>query len=46
LYLTIKRGLSFATTGVIVMVASLLGIPGSILVGEFSDKYGRKEPLN
>ena len=43
LYLTIKLGLSFATTGVIVMVASLLGIPGSILGGEFADKLGRKK---
>jgi MFS family permease len=42
LYLTIKLGLSFATTGVIVMVASVVSIPGSILGGEFADQLGRK----
>ena len=43
LYLTIKLGLSFGTTGLIVMVASVVSIPGSIIGGEFADKLGRKK---
>lgn len=43
LYLTGKLGLSFETTGVIVMIASVLSIPGSILGGELADRFGRKK---
>lgn len=43
LYLTSKLNLSFATTGVIVMVASLISIPGSLLGGKFADKLGKRK---
>jgi len=43
LYLINKLGLSFATTGVIVMVASVLSIPGFLLGGKFADQLGRKK---
>lgn len=43
LYLTKKLGLSFETTGVIVMGASVLRIPGSLLGGKFADQLGRKK---
>lgn len=43
LYLTKKLGLSFETTGLIVMVASILSIPGSLLGGKLADQLGRKK---
>ncbi|WP_088227455.1 MFS transporter [Desulfosporosinus sp. FKB] len=43
LYLTQKLGLSFEATGVIVMVASLVRIPGSLFGGKFADLLGRKK---
>ncbi|MDQ7094784.1 MFS transporter [Desulfosporosinus sp. PR] len=43
LYLTRKLGLSFETTGVIVMVASALNIPSSLLGGNLADRLGRKK---
>lgn len=43
LYLTNKLGLSFETTGIIVMVVSIIGIPGSLIGGKFADIFGRKK---
>lgn len=43
LYLTKKLGLSFQTTGVIVMLASILSIPGSLIGAKFADQLGRKK---
>ncbi len=43
LYLTKKLDLSFETTGVIVMVASILSIPSSLLGGNLADQLGRKK---
>ncbi|AFM42586.1 dipeptide/tripeptide permease [Desulfosporosinus acidiphilus SJ4] len=43
LYLTKKLGLSFETAGAIVMVTSLLSIPGSLLGGKLADQLGRKK---
>lgn len=42
LYLTQKLGLSIETTGIIVMVASVVSIPGSLLGGKFADQLGGK----
>lgn len=43
LFLTKKLGLSFETVGIIVMIESILSIPGSILGGKFADQIGRKK---
>jgi Arabinose efflux permease len=43
MYLTLKIGLSFGTVGIIVTVASLIGIPSSILGGKLADEFGRKK---
>jgi MFS family permease len=43
LYLTRKLGLSFATTGLIVMVASVVRIPGSLLGGITADQLGGRK---
>lgn len=42
MYLTIKIGLSFEITGIIVTISSLIGIPASILGGKLADEFGRK----
>lgn len=43
MYLTIKLGLSVGIAGIIVMIASLIGIPASFLGGKFADEIGRKK---
>jgi MFS family permease len=43
MYLTTKIGLSFAISGIIVTIASLITIPSSILGGKFADELGRKK---
>ena len=43
MYLTIKIGLSFGVTGIIVTISSLIGIPSSILGGKLADEFGRKK---
>ncbi|MDF2472949.1 MAG: transporter [Anaerocolumna sp.] len=43
MYLTTKIGLSFEIAGIIVTIASLTGIPSSILGGKFADQIGRKK---
>ncbi|MHB8128031.1 MAG: MDR family MFS transporter [Mobilitalea sp.] len=43
MYLTIKMGLSFEITGIIVTISSLIGIPSSLLGGKFADEFGRKK---
>lgn len=42
MYLTVKIGLSFDQVGIIVTIASLIGIPSSILSGKLADEYGKK----
>lgn len=42
LFLTKKLGLCFQVVGIIVMIESLLSIPGSIAGGKFADQIGRK----
>lgn len=42
LFLTKKLGLSFQIVGIIVMIESILSIPGSIAGGRFADQIGRK----
>lgn len=42
MYLTIKIGLSFEITGIIVTISSLISIPASILGGKLADEIGRK----
>lgn len=43
LYLTKKFGYSLQSTGMIVMIATLLIIPGSLAGGKFADHIGRKK---
>lgn len=43
MYLTLKVGLSFEMTGIIITVSSLLVIPSSFLGGKFADEIGRKK---
>lgn len=43
MYLTIKIGLSFEITGLIVTIASLIGIPSSFIGGKLADELGRKK---
>lgn len=43
MYLTLRIGLSFGMVGVIITVASLIGIPSSILGGKLADEFGRKK---
>ncbi len=43
LYLTKKLGYSFETSGIIVMIALLLTIPGSLVGGKLADEIGRKK---
>lgn len=43
LLLTEKLGLSFQVVGVIVMIESILSIPGAIAGGKFADQIGRKK---
>jgi len=42
LYLTKKLGLSFETTGLIIMAGFILGAAGSLVCGKFADQLGRK----
>lgn len=42
LYLTKKLGFSFEASGIIVMIGSLLTIPGSLTGGKLADHFGRK----
>ncbi len=43
MYLTIKIGLSFGQVGIIVTIASLIGIPSSMISGKLADEFGRKK---
>ncbi len=43
MYLTLKIGLSFGEVGIIVTIASLIGIPSSIISGKLADEFGRKK---
>lgn len=43
LFLTKKLGLSFQIVGIIVMIESILSIPGAIAGGKFADQIGRKK---
>lgn len=43
LYLTQKLGMSAASSGVIVTLASVIGMPAAIIGGKISDKCGRKK---
>ena len=43
LLLTQRLGFSFAVTGLIVMIASVITIPASLLGGKYSDEIGRKK---
>ncbi len=43
MYLTLKIGLSIEVAGIIVTVASLIGIPSSFLGGKLADEFGRKK---
>lgn len=43
LLLTKKLGFSFATTGLVVMTASIVVIPASLLGGKFADQLSRKK---
>jgi len=43
MYLTLKIGLSLGEVGIIVTIASLIGIPSSILSGKLADEFGRKK---
>lgn len=43
MYLTIKIGLSFEITGIIVTISSLAVIPSSMLGGKLADEMGRKK---
>ncbi len=43
MYLTLKIGLSYEMTGIIVTVSALIVIPSSFLGGKFADEIGRKK---
>ncbi|AQR96022.1 MFS transporter [Clostridium saccharoperbutylacetonicum] len=43
LYLTQKIGMTAATSGIIVMLSSIIGVPASIIGGKVSDTFGRKK---
>ena len=43
MYLTIKLGLSYEITGIIITIAALIGIPSSLLGGKLADELGRKK---
>lgn len=43
MYLTLKIGLSYEITGIIVTISSLIVIPSSFLGGKFADEIGRKK---
>lgn len=43
LYLTQKIGMSTVASGIIVTLASVIGIPASIIGGKVSDMFGRKK---
>ncbi len=45
LFLTDKLGYSTGDTGLILMLASVSFVPGSLLGGKLSDRYGRKKIL-
>ncbi|OPJ60753.1 MDR family MFS transporter [Clostridium oryzae] len=43
LYLTQKIGMSAAASGIVVTLASIIGIPASLIGGQVADKLGRKK---
>ncbi len=43
IYLTTKIGVGYTIAGIVVTIASLIGVPSSLLGGKFSDEHDRKK---